>query len=72
MGERAKLRYNGVSYYDRDLKIISDKACKELTCVFHSYKLDRKTGFLIVYAYSLFQIMVVQNFLCRKCINYNY
>ena len=54
MGERAKLRYNGVSYYDRDLKIISDKACKELTCVFHSYKLDRKTGFLIVYAYSLF------------------
>ena len=50
MGERAKLRYNGVSYYDRDLKIISDKACKELTCVFHSYKLDRKTGFLIVYA----------------------
>ena len=48
MTERAKLRYNGVSYYDADLNGICDKECKFQGLVFNSYKIDRKTENIVV------------------------
>ena len=70
MAERAKLRYESVSYYDIDLINICSKACKSLNYIYHSYKIDRKTGFLIVYGFEQGNHMLLNSLACIVVCDY--
>lgn len=48
MDSRAKLRYDGLSYYDEDLEKIAKQFCKNLNYKYKSYGIDRILDVMLI------------------------
>lgn len=49
MGIRARLRYNNIPYYDKDIKSACEAFCEYNKVKFNKYMIDRNKNIIIVY-----------------------